>query len=68
MSYKLKMSKKLAKLKYFPNYFKIIETGTYVICSVTGKEIDLEKLNYWNVDKQEPYYSYIESNQKRKKQ
>jgi len=59
------MMKKLAKIKYLPNNFKIIEEGDYVICAVSGKFISLEKLNYWNVDLQEPYYSYKEANQKK---
>ena len=59
------MNKKLAKLKYLPNDFQIIENGDHVICAVSGKPIKLEDLNYWNVDLQEPYFSYIESNQKR---
>jgi len=59
------MIKKLAKIKYLPNNFKIIEEGDYVICAVSGKFISLEKLNYWNVDLQEPYYSYKEANQKK---
>ena len=53
---------KLAKLKYLPNNFEIIEEGTFVICAISGKEIPLEKLNYWNVDLQEAYYSPIEVN------
>ncbi len=57
--------KKLAKLKYLPNNFKIIEKGDHVICAVSGREISLESLNYWNVDLQEPYFSYIEANKKR---
>ena len=61
------MLKKLAKLKYFPNNFKIIETGDYVICAVSGKQIALENLNYWNVDLQEPYFSYVEAHKKREK-
>jgi hypothetical protein len=27
----------------------------------SGKKINLENLNYWNVELQEPYYSYIEA-------
>ena len=54
------MLKKLAKLKYLPNNFEIIEDGDHVICAVSGKEINLSDLNYWNVDLQEPYYSYKE--------
>tara|TARA_Y100001958_G_C21079418_1_gene436278 strand:+ start:331 stop:519 length:189 start_codon:yes stop_codon:yes gene_type:complete len=61
------MLKKLAKLKYFPNNFKIIETGDYVICAVSGKQIALENLNYWNVELQEPYFSYVEAHKKRDK-
>ena len=53
------MSKKLAKIKYLPNNFQIIEPGDHVICAVSGKIISLENLNYWNVDLQEPYYSYV---------
>ena len=61
------MSKKLAKLKYLPNNFQIIEPGDHVVCAVSGKIIKLENLNYWSVDLQEPYYSYIEAHQKKKK-
>ena len=57
--------KKLAKLKYLPNNFKIIDNGDYVICAVSGKKISLDNLNYWNVETQEAYYSYKEAHQKR---
>ena len=57
--------KKLAKIKYLPNNFEIIEDGDHVICAISGKPVSLEKLNYWNVELQEPYFSYIESNKKR---
>ena len=59
------MIKKLAKIKYFPNNFKIIEDGDYVECAVSGKKIYLENLTYWNVELQEAYYSYKEASQKR---
>ena len=59
------MTKKLAKIKYFPNNFKIIEQGDYVICAVSSKKISLKNLNYWNVDLQEPYYSYVEATKKK---
>ena len=55
------MTKKLAKIKYLPNNFEIIEQGDYVECSVSGKLICIENLNYWNVELQEPYYSYKEA-------
>ena len=54
------MIKTKAKLSFKHNYFDIIESGSYVTCAVSGKEIPLEKLNYWNVDLQEAYYSPIE--------
>ena len=59
------MKKKLAKIKYFPNNFQIIETGDYVICAVSKKEISIENLTYWNVELQEAYYSYKEAFKKR---
>ena len=59
------MVDKIATLKYLNNSFEIIENGTYVICVVSGKKILLENLNYWNVDLQEPYYSFKEANMKR---
>ena len=55
------MKNKLAKLKYLSNNFQIIENGDHVVCAISGKKIPLEKLNYWNVDLQEPYYSYLEA-------
>ena len=58
------MYKKLAKIKYLPNNFQIIEQGNYVECAVSGKEISIENLNYWNVELQEPYFSYEEAFQR----
>ena len=55
------MLKKLAKIKYLPNNFKIIENGDHVLCAISGKKISLENLNYWNVDTQEAYFSYKEA-------
>ena len=59
------MNKKLAKIKYLPNNFQIIEQGDHVVCAISGKVINLEDLNYWNVELQEPYYSYKEAFVKR---
>ena len=61
------MKNKLAKLKFLPNNFEILEEGDYVICAISGKKIPLENLNYWNVDDQEAYYSYIEAAIKKEK-
>ena len=51
------MHKKLAKLRYLPNNFEIVEEGDHVVCAVSGKKINLNNLNYWNVDLQEAYFS-----------
>ena len=59
------MLKKLAKIKYLPNNFEIIERGDYVLCAISGKKIEIENLTYWNVDLQEAYYSYVEAHKKR---
>ena len=59
------MKNKLAKLKYLPNNFQIIENGDHVICSVSGKKISLNHLTYWNVELQEPYFSYVEASIKK---
>tara|TARA_B100000035_G_scaffold119967_1_gene101809 strand:+ start:1066 stop:1254 length:189 start_codon:yes stop_codon:yes gene_type:complete len=59
------MFKKLAKIKYLPNNFKILEEGDHVICAVSGKQIKIDELQYWNVELQEPYFSYVEASKKR---
>ena len=61
------MVNKIAILKYLDNSFEVIENGSHVICAVSGKKIPLDKLNYWNVDLQEAYFSHIEANDKRDK-
>ncbi len=58
---------KLAKLKYLPNNFDILEEGDHVICAISGKKIPLQNLNYWNVDEQEAYFSYAEASIKKEK-
>jgi|TARA_Y100000816_G_scaffold32901_1_gene20947 hypothetical protein len=67
MIYKLKMFKKLAKIKYLPNNFEVIQDGDYVLCAVSGKKISLKDLTYWNVELQEAYFSYVEASVKKEK-
>ena len=62
------MFKKLAKIKYLPNNYQILEEGDYVICAISGKKIPLDNLTYWNVELQEPYFSYVEASIKREKE
>ena len=61
------MKNKLAKIKYLPNNFEIVEDGDHVICAISQKKILIENLNYWNVDLQEAYYSYKEASMKNEK-
>ena len=58
------MVKKKAKLIFKHNSFDVIEEGDFVNCAITGKEIMLKDLNYWNVDLQEAYFSPIEVNKR----
>ena len=58
------MSEKKAKLNYKHNYFEILEEGDYVLWAISGKKISLQKLNYWNVELQEAYYSPMEANER----
>ena len=58
------MNKKLAKIRYLPNNFQIIEDGDHVICALSGKTIKLEELNYWNVDLQEAYFFFFFVNER----
>ena len=63
------MKKKTNKFvnKYLPNNFEIIEEGDYVLCALSGKQIRLQDLTYWNVELQEAYYSYVEAFKKNEK-
>ena len=58
------MLKKKAKLIFKHNYFEIVEEGDYVLCAISGKEIKLQNLNYWNVEFQEAYFSPKEVNER----
>ena len=51
------MNENKAKLKFKPNAFEVIKEGDYVECAVSGKQIPLDKLTYWNVELQEAYFS-----------
>ena len=61
------MNKKKAKVIFKHNSFEIVEEGDHVLCAISGKEINLKDLNYWNVDLQEAYYSPVEANERYKK-
>lgn len=44
-----------ATLHYGLSDFTIMNPGGYVICAVTGEQIPLDHLRYWNHDRQEAY-------------
>lgn len=46
-----------AKLDYGPNGFRVLRTGSHVVCAATGQAIPLDELRYWSVHRQEPYAS-----------
>ena len=54
------MNENKAKIKFKPSNFEIIKKGDFVICAVSGKNIPLDQLTYWNVELQEAYYSPVE--------
>ena len=58
------MNKKKAKLIYKQNSFDVIEECNFVVCAISGKEIPLSDLNYWNVELQEAYFSPLEVNER----
>ena len=53
-----------AKLKFNPNNFEILEKGDHVVCAVSGKDIPLSQLTYWNVELQEAYFSAKEAQER----
>lgn len=54
----------LAKLEYLDGEVRIVIPGAFVLCAVTGKQIPIDDLRYWNVDRQEAYAGHIEAIQR----
>lgn len=46
-----------AKLHYKGGDYQVIVPGSYVVCAVTGEQIPLGELKYWNFNRQEAYAS-----------
>ena len=44
-----------AKIRYLDGDFQILLPGGHVTCAVTGRQIPIDELKYWSVDRQEPY-------------
>jgi len=44
-----------ADVEYLDGEYRIIKAGSFVVCAVTGTQVPLDALRYWNVDLQEAY-------------
>jgi hypothetical protein len=44
-----------ARVRYLDGDYQILVPGSFVRCAVTGREIPLDELKYWSVDRQEAY-------------
>jgi hypothetical protein len=44
-----------AKIRYLDGDFQILLPGGYVTCAISGKQIPIDELKYWSVDRQESY-------------
>jgi hypothetical protein len=47
----------LAELEYLDGEYRVVRSGSFVICAVTGVQIPVDALRYWSVDLQEAYAS-----------
>ncbi|MGC6401483.1 DUF2093 domain-containing protein [Sphingomonas sp. FW199] len=50
-------TRRLAKLHYMANGFRVLANGDHVLCARSGAAIPLDELRYWSVERQEPYAS-----------
>lgn len=48
-----------AEIKFLDGEFQVMSPGDYVICAVTGGQIQLEQLKYWDVPSQEAYATAV---------
>ncbi len=44
-----------ATLRYLDADYQVVVQGSFVRCAVTRKPIPLDRLKYWNVERQEAY-------------
>ncbi|KVK64389.1 hypothetical protein L905_18470 [Agrobacterium sp. TS43] len=58
---------RLAVIEYLDGDFRIVQTGSHVICAITGKSIPLDELRYWSVARQEAYVDAAASLEAEKK-
>jgi hypothetical protein len=53
-----------AVVRYEDADYTVLKPGRFVRCAVSGAEIQLEELRYWNVDAQEAYRGLPEAVQR----
>ncbi|KJF65832.1 DUF2093 domain-containing protein [Rhizobium nepotum] len=46
---------RIAVIEYLDGDFRIVQTGSHVICAITGQTIPVDELRYWSVLRQEAY-------------
>jgi len=44
-----------AQIRYLDGDYVVLKPGSFVRCAITGKPIQLDRLFYWNVERQEAY-------------
>ena len=44
-----------ATVHYGDGEYVVLKPGRYVLCAVTGRQVPLEMLRYWNAERQEAY-------------
>jgi hypothetical protein len=44
-----------ARVRYLDGDYQILVPGAFVRCAITGRQIPLDELKYWSVDRQEAY-------------
>ena len=44
-----------ALIHYGHGEYVVIRPGRYVLCAISGEQVMLEALRYWNVERQEAY-------------
>lgn len=44
-----------AAVHYGDGEYVVLRPGRYVVCAVTGRQVPLETLRYWNAELQEGY-------------
>lgn len=52
---KLLGKQRQAEIKFLDGEFQVLSPGDFVICAVTGAQIELSNLKYWSVTAQEAY-------------